>query len=84
MRKMLQICYLGWLATAILLINAFVEAEAGPQGSVRNHLISTVHQSKSASCLPILLFLIAPHSKAEELIPLISCRACRDLLLPQR
>ena len=29
MRKILQICHLGWLATAILLIKAFVEAEAG-------------------------------------------------------
>ena len=28
MRKILQICHLGWLATAILLIKAFVEAEA--------------------------------------------------------
>jgi len=27
MRKMLEICHLGWLATAILLIKAFVEAE---------------------------------------------------------
>jgi hypothetical protein len=79
---MLQICHLGWLATAVPLIKP--SSRLRGRGGVRNRLMSTVHQSKSAGWLPMLHFPIALHCKAEELIPLISCRACRDLLLPQR